>query len=71
MASFASAAKNYTNWKIQNNPDYKPWLKYEQNNLPLAKLADFKSSPMLDSDLSRKLDFEAHALSVPNGDTSD
>jgi hypothetical protein len=71
IVNFAAAARNYRGWKIKNNPNYKPWIRTDQNKLPLAKLGDFKSSPMLDENLSRKLDSEAHALAVPNGDNSD
>ncbi len=71
IANFGAAAKNYKEWKIKNNPHYKPWIRTEQNQLPLAKLEDFKSSPMLDENLSRKLDSEAHALAAPNADSSD
>ncbi|XP_028397941.1 START domain-containing protein 10-like [Dendronephthya gigantea] len=71
IANFADAARNYTKWKSKNNPNYKPWIRTEQNKLPLAKLEDFKSSPMLDENLSRKLDSEAHALAAPDNDNSD
>ena len=71
IANFADAARNYTKWKSKNNPNYKPWIRTEQNKLPLAKLEDFKSSPMLDENLSRKLDCEAHALAAPDDDNSD
>lgn len=71
ISSFGAAAKNYTEWKLKNNPNYKPWIKSEQNKLPLAKNEDFRSSPMLDADLSRKLDSEARALSVSEDDSSD
>lgn len=71
IASFAAAATKYREWKVKNNPNYKPWLRTEQNKLPLAKLEDFKSSPMLDENLSRKLDSEAHALAAPEDDNSD
>jgi hypothetical protein len=71
MANFAAAARNYNGWKTKNNPNYKPWLRTDQNTLPLAKSEDFKSSPMLDENLSRKLDSEAHALAAPHDDSFD
>ena len=71
VSNFRKAAQDYTEWKLKNNPNYKPWIKSEQNKLPLAKKEDFNSSPMLDEDLSRKLDSEARALSVSEDDSSD
>ena len=68
MSNFAAAARNYTEWKSKHNPNYKPWIRTEQNKLPLANVEDFKSSPMLDENLSRKLDSEAHALAAPADD---
>lgn len=71
VSNFRKAAKNYTKWKLKNNPNYRPWIKSEQNKLPLARNEDFNSTPMLDQDLSRKLDSEAQALSVSEDDSSD
>ena len=71
ISNITVAARKYNEWKLKNNPDYKPWIKTEQNKLPLAKLEDFKSSPMLDANLSQKLDSEAHALAAPHDESFD
>ena len=71
ISNITVAARKYNEWKLKNNPNYKPWIKTEQNKLPLAKLEDFKSSPMLDANLSQKLDSEAHALAAPHDESFD
>ena len=71
ISNIKAAAKKYTEWKLKNNPNYKPWINTEQNILPIAKLEDFKSSPMLDANLSQKLNSEAHALAAPHDESFD
>ncbi|XP_028316008.1 START domain containing 14 [Gouania willdenowi] len=40
MSRVHSAGRSYSEWKQQNNPEYKPWLYPEQSKLPMMNPAE-------------------------------